>query len=113
VERRSTKRNTAADSLPVAANVDVGQQTATMVEKALSHDGVRASCHLRPDPELLERPGAVARQVHAGATRLPLRRPVHDLARDAAPAQGVGKRQTGDAGTDDQDTQRHCRWTEV
>ena len=109
VKRSSSDRDTAADAFPVAINVDVGEQTASVVEKPLPHDGARASGHLRQDPELVERPRAVAGQVHAGATRLPLGCPLDDLGRDAAEPQSAGKRQTGDAGTDDQDTERHGR----
>ena len=91
----SSDREAAADAVPVAANVDVGEQAASVIEKPLPHDGVRAGCHLRRYPELVERPGAVAGQVHAGAARLPLSRPLDDVGRDAAGAQRAGKRQAG------------------
>ena len=92
MQRRSANRDTGCDTVPVAANVDVGEPAATVVEKPLPHDRVRASSQLRPDPELVERPDAVARQVQAGAARLPLGHPLDDLGRDVPPPEGAGKR---------------------
>ena len=82
VQRRSANRDTGSDTVPVAANVDVGEQAATVVENPLPHDRVRTSGQLRPDSELVERPDAVAGQVQAGAARLPLGHPLDDLGRD-------------------------------
>ena len=109
VQCRSASRDTGCDAVPVAANVDVGEQAATVVEEPLPHDRVRTRCELRPDPELVERPDAVARQIQAGAARRPLGHPLDDLDRDVPQPEGAGKRQTGDAGTDDQHTRCHGR----
>ena len=110
VQRRSANRNTGSDTVPVLVNVDVGEPAATVVENALPHDRVRTSSQLRPDPELVERPDAVARQVQAGAARLPLGHALDDIGRSAALVQSAGKRQTADTGTDDQHARRHGGW---
>ena len=74
-----------ATPLPVAANVDVRELAPTVVEKPLPHDRVRTRSHVRPDPELVERPDAVARQVQASTPRLPLAHPLDDLGLDLPP----------------------------
>ena len=92
MQRRSANRDTTCDAVPVAANVDVGEPAAAVVEKPLSHDRVRASSQFLPEPELAERSDAVARQVQAGAARLPRGHPLDDFGRDVPLPEGAGKR---------------------
>ena len=82
VQGRSANRDTGCDTVPIAADVDVGKQAAAVVEEPLSYDRVRMSSQLRPDPELVERSDAVAGQVQAGAADVPLGHPLDDLGRD-------------------------------
>lgn len=82
VQGRSANRHTGCDTVPIAANVDVGELAATVVEEPLSYDRVRTSGQLRPDPELAERSDAVARQVQAGAADVPGGHPLDDLGRN-------------------------------
>ena len=81
VQGRSANRDAGCDTVPIAADVDVGEQATAVVEKPLPHDRVRTS-QLRPDPELVERSDAVAGQVQAGAAGVPLGHPLDDLGRD-------------------------------
>ena len=76
-----------------------------MVEQALPSDRVGRGGQSSPDTELTERPHGVARQIQAGAARLPLGHPLDHFGRDSALMEGASQRKTGDTGSDDQHTQ--------
>lgn len=102
VQCRSMDRHAAADAVPKTVDVDVGKQTAAVVEEALPPDRVRARRQSRSDAELIQCPYGVSRQIQAGAGRLPFGHPLNDLDVDVALIQSAGQRETGNTGTDDQ-----------
>ena len=106
MQRRAIDRQASADTVPKPGNVDVGQATTTVVEKALPPYRIRSGCHGRSDAELTHAPHAVAGQVQTGAGRVPLGRPLYDLGCDVTLTNGAGERETGDTGPDDQHTHR-------
>jgi hypothetical protein len=88
VERRLVDRRAASDVLPVAADVDVGQRTASVVEEPLPHDRVRAGDRLRSVPRARRAP---ARSCQASTGRLrphPLQQALGRLLGPAGPEIG-------------------------
>ena len=103
---RAVDRQAAADTVPEAVDVDLGQSTTPVVEEALPPDRLRSCRNCRSDAEFARSPYGVAGQVQAGAGLVPVGHSLYDLEADVALTESARERETGDTGPDDQHAHR-------
>jgi hypothetical protein len=98
------QRQAGADTVPHVRHLDVEEQASAAVGEALSLNAHRELGHLRAKPETVEGTYRVTGQVDPGALAHRRGRAFDDLDRRAPTAQRASRRQPGNAGTDDENS---------